>query len=119
MISDQGAFDCFAIARSLELGAGKLAPRDAERIGEYYMDSISFGVSRGKLTSFKLIAQSYEEAGICVLISKTRAAFRFDAAHHHSSLLTPPYSLSVSCVLIPCPLSFFIFPLVKEESHII
>ena len=34
MISDQGAFACFATALSYELGAGKLAPRDAGRDGD-------------------------------------------------------------------------------------
>ena len=34
MVGSRGAFACFATALSYELGAGKLAPRDAGRDGD-------------------------------------------------------------------------------------
>ena len=76
MVGGRGAFGCFLIALSQELGACKLSPRDNNDLvkrdlpsGSHikYAPPVSIfpGVSWGVLTSSKLKAQGYEAASTC------------------------------------------------------
>ena len=73
MAGSGGALDCFFIARSLELGAGKLAPRDGATISSNAICLVSLSLSIPtdsiRAPSSQLIAPSYEEVGTRVLIT--------------------------------------------------